>query len=272
MKPADSLKLPHRVVHLPLAFNERWTNEAVGRYMRSVRSEAPYLPSNVKFIAANNGEGGRRNGACMLGSPCAGPAAAGASARDPPPCRPRPLTPPAALFFCAAGLEGDPVEAVRKIVFEASYMVMGLGEEAERSILPPCPSVCAAELVRRWRRAAAGLPRRMACRRRRPLAHSRRLPRLLRLRRRRVPGRAVRGAGRPPPPPGRPQVQPRPHLHARGQRGPGRRLHVHREPHASCCLSLIAVLRLLPPAVPAAELPAPHTPPVCSALLCCSTP
>lgn len=55
MRPADGVKLPYRVLHLPLAFNERWTHDAISRYMRSVRSEAPYLPSNVKFIAANNG-------------------------------------------------------------------------------------------------------------------------------------------------------------------------------------------------------------------------
>jgi urea carboxylase len=27
-----------------------------------------------------------------------------------------------------AGLEGDPIEAVRKVLFEASYMVLGLGD------------------------------------------------------------------------------------------------------------------------------------------------
>ncbi|KAI3425770.1 hypothetical protein D9Q98_007745 [Chlorella vulgaris] len=80
MRPADNVTLPHRIIHLPLAFNDKWTNEAISRYMRSVRSEAPYLPSNVEFVAANN------------------------------------------------GLEGDPIEAVRKVLFEASYMVLGLGD------------------------------------------------------------------------------------------------------------------------------------------------
>ncbi len=47
--------LPTRVVHLPLAFNERWTHEAIAKYMRSSRAHAPYLPSNVDFVAANNG-------------------------------------------------------------------------------------------------------------------------------------------------------------------------------------------------------------------------
>ena len=47
--------LPTRVVHLPLAFNERWTHEAIAKYMRSSRAHAPYLPSNVDFVAVNNG-------------------------------------------------------------------------------------------------------------------------------------------------------------------------------------------------------------------------
>ena len=47
--------LPTRLVHLPLAFNERWTHEAIAKYMRSSRAHAPYLPSNVDFVALNNG-------------------------------------------------------------------------------------------------------------------------------------------------------------------------------------------------------------------------
>ena len=62
-----------------MAFNEAKTNAAIQKYMRSVRSEAPYLPSNVDFVAANNGI---KNGA----------------------------------------------EGVKKIVFDASYMVLGLGD------------------------------------------------------------------------------------------------------------------------------------------------
>ena len=49
------MTLPVRVLHLPMAFNERWTHGAIQKYMRSVRSEGPYLPSNVDFVAANNG-------------------------------------------------------------------------------------------------------------------------------------------------------------------------------------------------------------------------
>lgn len=32
MQPADGVKLPYRVLHLPLAFNERWTHDAINRW------------------------------------------------------------------------------------------------------------------------------------------------------------------------------------------------------------------------------------------------
>ena len=53
--------LPSRVLHLPMAFDERWTHEALDKYMRSARSEAPYLPSNVQYIANNNGLPGKED-------------------------------------------------------------------------------------------------------------------------------------------------------------------------------------------------------------------
>jgi urea carboxylase len=80
LSPAAEAKIQSRILHLPLAFDEKWTHEAIAKYTRSIRPEAPYLPSNVNFVAANN------------------------------------------------GLEGDPAEAVRKILFSASYMVLGLGD------------------------------------------------------------------------------------------------------------------------------------------------
>ena len=71
--------MPVRVLHLPMAFNDARTNAAIQKYMRSSRSEGPYLPSNVDFVAANNG------------------LTSGAS-------------------------------DVAKVVFSASYMVLGLGD------------------------------------------------------------------------------------------------------------------------------------------------
>ena len=52
---ASDVILPIRVLHLPMAFEERCVRGAIQRYMKSVRPEAPYLPSNVDFVAANNG-------------------------------------------------------------------------------------------------------------------------------------------------------------------------------------------------------------------------
>lgn len=70
--------LPSRIVHLPMAYDDRWTADALDKYAKSTRSEAPYLPSNIDYIAANNGL---------------------ASSED-----------------------------VRRIIFEASYLVLGLGD------------------------------------------------------------------------------------------------------------------------------------------------
>jgi urea carboxylase len=72
------LKLDTRVLHLPMAFRESKSKEAMEKYKNSVRPEAVYLPDNVPFVANNN------------------------------------------------GLEG--VDALKKIVFEARYMVFGLGD------------------------------------------------------------------------------------------------------------------------------------------------
>ena len=83
-----NLVIPSRIVRLPLAFHDRWTKEAIERYMRSVRSEAPYLPDNVDFVARCNGLDGPAAvgdaltagykmvlglGDVYLGAPCAVP-------------------------------------------------------------------------------------------------------------------------------------------------------------------------------------------------------
>jgi urea carboxylase len=56
------LVLPSRIVHLPMAYEERWSRDAIERYMKGVRPEGPYLPSNVDYIAANNGLAGACGG------------------------------------------------------------------------------------------------------------------------------------------------------------------------------------------------------------------
>ncbi|SEM79247.1 urea carboxylase [Nitrosomonas marina] len=74
----DDLEIPSRVVHLPLSWDDRATRLAIAKYMQSVRSDAPWCPSNIEFIRRIN------------------------------------------------GLEDT--ETVRHIVFDASYLVLGLGD------------------------------------------------------------------------------------------------------------------------------------------------
>jgi urea carboxylase len=51
----STLKLPTRVVHLPMAFEDSATLGAIQRYSETVRSSAPWLPRNVEFLRRING-------------------------------------------------------------------------------------------------------------------------------------------------------------------------------------------------------------------------
>jgi len=51
----STLKLPTRVVHLPMAFEDSATLGAIQRYSETVRSTAPWLPRNVEFLRRING-------------------------------------------------------------------------------------------------------------------------------------------------------------------------------------------------------------------------
>jgi urea carboxylase len=74
----EEIEIPTRIVHLPLSWEDPATLLAIEKYMRSVRPDAPWCPSNIEFIRRING----------LAS----------------------------------------VDEVRRIVFEASYQVLGLGD------------------------------------------------------------------------------------------------------------------------------------------------
>ena len=84
----SDLSVKSRILQLPLCFNHSGVNGAIQRYIQSVRSEAPYLPSNIDFIAKNNGLRGAEDvyekvfsasyfclglGDVYLNSPCAIP-------------------------------------------------------------------------------------------------------------------------------------------------------------------------------------------------------
>jgi urea carboxylase len=74
----DDIQVPTRIVHLPLSWEDPATLLAIEKYMRVVRKDAPWCPSNIEFIRRIN------------------------------------------------GLQST--EEVRRIVFDASYLVLGLGD------------------------------------------------------------------------------------------------------------------------------------------------
>ncbi len=74
----ENMELSTRIVHMPLSWDDEAIHEVIQKYIQSVRSEAPWCPSNIEFIRRINGLGD--------------------------------------------------IEAVKKIVFEADYLVMGLGD------------------------------------------------------------------------------------------------------------------------------------------------
>jgi urea carboxylase len=55
LPPVENMEVKSRIVHLPLVFQGDAVLDAVKRYQQSVRSEAPYLPSNIEFIRRING-------------------------------------------------------------------------------------------------------------------------------------------------------------------------------------------------------------------------
>lgn len=74
----SAMRIPTRVIYLPMAFEDSATLEAVSKYRQSVRDTAPWLPSNTEFIRRINGL--------------------------------------------------DSVEQVSDTIYNASYMVLGLGD------------------------------------------------------------------------------------------------------------------------------------------------
>ncbi len=75
---AGDITVPSRIVRLPLSWNDATTQQAISKYMQSVRPDAPWCPSNIEFIRRINGL--------------------------------------------------DSIDDVFRIVFEASYLVLGLGD------------------------------------------------------------------------------------------------------------------------------------------------
>ncbi|MDO9469743.1 MAG: urea carboxylase [Nitrosomonas sp.] len=51
----DAMEVPSRIIHLPLSWDDAATRLAIEKYMQSVRSDAPWCPSNIEFIRRING-------------------------------------------------------------------------------------------------------------------------------------------------------------------------------------------------------------------------
>ncbi|KAJ7032905.1 allophanate hydrolase subunit 2-domain-containing protein [Mycena alexandri] len=51
----DDMTFPGRRLIFPIVLDDRWSREALQRYMNSIRDKAVYLPSNVDYLARNNG-------------------------------------------------------------------------------------------------------------------------------------------------------------------------------------------------------------------------
>lgn len=78
LPPIDAMKVPSRIVHLPLSWNDPRAVLAMQKYQELVRPNAPWCPSNIEFIRRINGL--------------------------------------------------DSEDEVKRIVFDASYLVLGLGD------------------------------------------------------------------------------------------------------------------------------------------------
>ncbi len=74
----EGMKIPTRIVRLPLSWDDPATRVAIEKYMKSVRADAPWCPDNIEFIRRINGL--------------------------------------------------DSVDDVKRIVYGASYLVLGLGD------------------------------------------------------------------------------------------------------------------------------------------------
>jgi urea carboxylase len=55
LPPVDAMKVPSRIIHLPLSWNDPQAVLAMQKYQELVRPDAPWCPSNIEFIRRING-------------------------------------------------------------------------------------------------------------------------------------------------------------------------------------------------------------------------
>lgn len=50
-----NVEFPGRKIVFPIVLDDQWSREALERYMSTTRNKAVYLPSNIDYLARNNG-------------------------------------------------------------------------------------------------------------------------------------------------------------------------------------------------------------------------
>lgn len=51
----EGMTFAGRRLTFPIVLDDQWSREALARYMGSIRDKAVYLPSNIDYLAKNNG-------------------------------------------------------------------------------------------------------------------------------------------------------------------------------------------------------------------------
>ena len=63
---SEGMQFPGRKITFPIVLDDKWNREALQRYMQSMRDQAVYLPSNIEYLARNNGLDGGAEEALKL--------------------------------------------------------------------------------------------------------------------------------------------------------------------------------------------------------------
>lgn len=49
------MEIPGRCFTFPIVLDDSWSQDAINHYMKTTRDKAVYLPSNIDYLAKNNG-------------------------------------------------------------------------------------------------------------------------------------------------------------------------------------------------------------------------
>ena len=61
------ITFPSRKITFPIVLDDHWNRQAIEQYMQTIRNKAVYLPSNIDYLAKNNGlEGGAEEALKLL--------------------------------------------------------------------------------------------------------------------------------------------------------------------------------------------------------------